>query len=128
MLCNSVVKFTLTLYNSKSRTTFIFVMFLSGHLHNRCLAAAIFVKEAGDLFHSFSGVMRYPDHGTLLCCHLTGTRKHVEQWGSAVVKVKSWTFPNNESGPMHPPPPSQTGCSAACMEEAGEPGEEAQIR
>jgi hypothetical protein len=82
----------------------------------------VFVNEVDDLFDSFSGVTRYPDHGKLLHCHLTSTIKHMEYWRSAVDKVKTWTFLNKESEPM-PLPPTQTGCfitmrcCAACMEE-----------
>ena len=67
-----------------------------------------FVKEVDDLFDSFIGVTRFPDHGKLLRCRLTSTSKHMEYWRSAVDKVKTWTFLNKESEPMHSPP-SQTG-------------------
>jgi hypothetical protein len=40
-------------------------MFIADHMDNRCLAAAIFVKENDDLFDSFSGVTRYRDHAKL---------------------------------------------------------------
>ena len=94
------------------------LIFFSGHMDSRCLATASFVKEVDDLFNSFSGVTRCPDHGKLLRCHLTSTSKHMEYWRravtstskhmeywrSAVDKVKTWTFLNKESKPMHPPP------------------------
>jgi hypothetical protein len=116
MLCNSVLKFTLTLYNCKSKTKFIFVMFLSGHMRNRCLATAIFVKETDDCSDRFSGVTCYLDCGKLVHCCFTSTSKHMEHRRSAVDKVKSWTFLKNESEPVCPAP-FQTGCSALFMEE-----------
>jgi len=76
-------------------------------MDNKCLATATFVKEVDDLFNSFNGVTRFPDHGKLLRCRLTSTSKHMEFWRSAVDKVKTWTFLNKESEPMRPPP-SQT--------------------
>ena len=81
----------------------MFVIFFSGHMDNRCLATATFVKEADDLFDSFIGVTHSPDHGKLLRCHLTSTTKHMEYWRSAVDNIKPWTFLNKESEPMHPP-------------------------
>ena len=82
----------------------MFVIFFSGHIYNKCLATAMFVKDFDDLFDSFIGVTHFPDHGKLLRCHLTSTSKHMEYWRSAVDKVKTWTFLNKESEPMHPPP------------------------
>ena len=90
------------------KTIYMFVIFFSGHMDNRCLATATFVKEVADLFDSFSGVTCSPDHGKLLRCRLTSTSKHMEYWRSAVDKVKTWAFLNKESEPMRPPP-SQTG-------------------
>ena len=57
---------------------------------------------------SFIGITRYPDRGKLVHCHLTSANKYMEYWKSAVDKVKTWTFLNKESEPVHPPP-SQTG-------------------
>jgi len=84
------------------------VIFFSGHMNNKCLATATFVKEVDDLLDSFNGVTRSPDHGKLLRCCLTSTSKHIEYWKSKVDKVKSWTFLNKEFEPTRPPP-SQTG-------------------
>jgi len=84
----------------------MFVIFFSGHMDNRCLATTAFVKEFDDLFDSFIGVTLSPDHGKLLRCRLTSTSKHMEYWRTAD-KVKTWTFLNKESEPMHPQP-SQT--------------------
>ena len=77
-------------------------------MDNKCLATATFVKVVDDLFDSFNGVTRFPDHGKVLRCRLTSTNKHMEYWRSAIDKVKTWTFLNKESEPMCPPP-SQTG-------------------
>jgi hypothetical protein len=76
-------------------------------MDNRCLATATFVKEVNDLFEGFIGVTLSPDCGKHLRCRLTNTSKHMEYWGSAADKVKTWTILNKESEPMHPPP-SQT--------------------
>jgi hypothetical protein len=86
----------------------MFVIFFSGHMGSKCLVTATFVKEVYDLFDSFIGVTRSPDHGKLLHCRLTSTIKHMEHWRSAVDKVKTWSYLNKESKPM-PAPPSQTG-------------------
>ena len=80
------------------------VIFFSGHIYNRCLATATFVKEVDDLFDNFIGVTRSPEYGKFLRCHLTRQTKHMESWRSAVDKVKTWTFLNKESEPMCPPP------------------------
>jgi len=61
-------------------------------MDNRCLATALFIKDVVDLFDSFIGVARSPDHGSLLHCFLTSTIKHMEYWRSAVGKVTTWTF------------------------------------
>jgi len=68
------------------------VIFFSGHIDNRCLDTATFVKEVDDLFNSFSDVSRSPDRGKLLRCRLTSTINHMEYWRSAIDKVKTWTF------------------------------------
>ena len=77
-------------------------------MDNRCLVTATFVKEVDALFDNFIGVTRSPGRGKHLPCRLTRITKHMEYWSSAVNKVKSRTFLNSESEPMHPPP-SQTG-------------------
>jgi hypothetical protein len=102
-----IFQFTLTLYNCKSKIIYMIVILFSGHMDNRCLATAAFVKGFDDVFNSFSGVTRSLDHGKLLHC-LSSTSKHMEYWRSAADKVKTWTSLNKESEPMHPPP-SQTG-------------------
>jgi hypothetical protein len=103
----------------------MFVIFFSGHMDYRCLATATFVQEVDDLFDSFIGVTVSPDRRKRVCCCLTSTSKHMEYWRNAVEKVKTWTFLNKESEPMHPPP-SLTGwlftigdrCCSACMEKS----------
>jgi hypothetical protein len=78
-------------------------------MDNRCLATTTFVKEYDDLFDSFLDVTLSPDRGKLLRCHHTS--KHMEYWRSAVDKVKTWTFLNKESEPMHPQPSQKVLCS-----------------
>ena len=99
--------FTVTLYNCKSKIICMFVILFSGHMDNRCLPTATFLKEGDDIFDSFSDVTCSPDHGKLLRYCLTSTTKHMKYWRSAADKVKTWTLLNKESEPMHPPP-SQT--------------------
>jgi len=36
---------------------------LSGHMDNRCLAIALFVKDVSDFFEGLIGVACYPGHG-----------------------------------------------------------------
>jgi hypothetical protein len=61
-------------------------------MHNRCLTTTFFVKEVNDLFDSFIGVARNPDHGRLLHCLLTSIIRHMEYWRSGVYKVTTWAF------------------------------------
>ena len=86
----------------------MFVIFSSGHMDDRCLTTAMFVKGVVDLFDNFIGITCCPDCGKLLRCHLTSTSKHKEDWRNTVDKIKSSTFLNKESEAMHPPP-SQIG-------------------
>jgi len=79
---------------------YIFVIFFSGHMDNRSHAIAMFVKSSKasstDSLMSHTILTR-----ELVHCHLTITSKHMEYWRSAVHKVKTWTFLNKESEPMH---------------------------
>jgi len=50
----------------------------------------------------------HPNHGKVLRCRLSSTRKHLEHWQSAASKIKSWTFLDKEYEQIHPPP-KQTG-------------------
>jgi hypothetical protein len=88
-------KFILTLYSSKSRTVYMFVIFSSGQVDNdRHLTMAVFVKGVVDPFNNFIGVMCCPYCRKLLHCHLTITSKNMEDWRNAVDKMKSRTFLN----------------------------------
>ena len=86
----------------------MFVIFFSGHMESRCLATAMFIKKSMASSRA-SLVSRCRERGNILCCHLTSTGKHMKYWRCAVDKVKTWTFLNKESEPMHLPP-SQTSC------------------
>jgi hypothetical protein len=76
---------------------YMFVIFFAGRMEKRCLTKATFVNEVDELFDSFNGVTREPDQGKLLRCHVSSISKHMEYWGNAVDKVKSWTFLNKKS-------------------------------